>query len=874
MSDRTALRTDAWTGTYRLQLHGGFTLAAAAQTLPYLASLGVSHVYLSPCLQAYAGSQHGYDVTDPSRISEELGGDQAWGQFVASARAQGLRILLDIVPNHMSLSAANPWWEDVLVNGPYSPFFSYFDFRSINARGWRVKLSLLGRPYGEVIRDGELRIELVDGWPRVRHHDLSWPLAPPSWGIILGDSHRDTAPFTALEGLQSAASPSAEERAAYEEHTAYARRIWAQTQKSDGLRACVQRINSDHDALHAVLQRQYYSLHSWRLAGELTNYRRFFDITSLIGTRTDLSQVFTATHRRIQRMISAGEIDGVRVDHPDGLKEPLKYFHRLRRMLPSGRIYLEKILEGDERLHADWPVDGTVGYDFLAKVNRMWMDDQRGHALTAIYADFTGHRVDVGALVREKKRSILDTTFRIDLDRLAATALELARSQWQTSDLSPRALREAIARVTTELPVYRTYRTVDTLHVDCKRILTDAIQSARLASPDIFDTGVYAFLLALLLKAHLSAPELAFVEAWQQLAPAVMAKGVEDTIFYCFDRLLSANEVGAQPTMIGISSDAFHEFCHHLSEHWPNTLLATSTHDTKRSEDVRTRISLLTEIPERWSEALQRWQRLNAPAWQNQTPDRHAEYLLYQTLVGAWPIDRERCWNYMLKACREAKIATSWHQPNVGYESSIRGFIDGVYESKEFIAALEAFLAPLLQAGRVNSLAQTLIKMTAPGVPDFYQGSELWDLSLVDPDNRRPVDFELRTQMLERCRHLRADELAHEWDAGLPKLWMIARTLALRRSRPADFDAQSGYQPLVARGAHLGQLFAYQRGANLIAVVPRFMLTLQGHWEDTRISLPEGTWVNAYTEAVLNAEVTPEVLFGSFPVALLVRREA
>jgi len=287
---------------------------------------------------------------------------------------------------------------------------------------------------------------------------------------------------------------------------------------------------------------------------------------------------------------------------------------------------------------------------------------------------------------------------------------------------------------------------------------------------------------------------------------------------------------------------------------------------------VRARISLLSEIPERWSMALQQWSRLNAPAWQNRTPDRHAEYLLYQTLLGAWPIERERCWNYMLKACREAKIRTSWHEPNAGYEASIRDFIERVYESQEFIAALESFLAPLLRAGRVNSLAQTLIKLTAPGIPDFYQGSELWDLSLVDPDNRRPVDFDTRSQWLERCRRLRAVELGAEWDTGLPKLWMIARTLALRREHPEDFSAQSGYQPLVARGAHLGQLFAYQRGGNFIAVVPRFTLTLQGLWEDTRLALPEGSWLNVYTEAVLSGEVTPEALFSCFPVALLQRR--
>jgi (1->4)-alpha-D-glucan 1-alpha-D-glucosylmutase len=311
-----------------------------------------------------------------------------------------------------------------------------------------------------------------------------------------------------------------------------------------------------------------------------------------------------------------------------------------------------------------------------------------------------------------------------------------------------------------------------------------------------------------------------------------------------------------------------------LSDRWSNNLLATSTHDNKRSEDVRTRISLLSEIPERWAETLHQWSKLNAAAWQNRVPDRHAEYLFYQTLIGAWPIDRERCWQYMLKACREAKINTSWHEPNQGYEEKIRGFVEGVFQTPEFIASLEHFIEPLILPGRINSLAQTLIKMVAPGVPDFYQGTELWDLSLVDPDNRRPVDFGLRAALVGRARTLSAPDVLAEWDSGLPKLWMTARLLAIRRERPDDFSDQSRYQPLIAQGAHLGKLLAFRRGENLIAVVPRFTLTLGGDWSDTRLPLPGGVWRNCFTDTVAQREVTPDTLFNSFPVALLVREAA
>ena len=350
-----------------------------------------------------------------------------------------------------------------------------------------------------------------------------------------------------------------------------------------------------------------------------------------------------------------------------------------------------------------------------------------------------------------------------------------------------------------------------------------------------------------------------------------MAKGVEDTTFYCFDRLVSCNEVGAQASLVGISADKFHEFCHYLSDRWPNNMLATSTHDNKRSEDVRTRISVLSEIPDRWSEALHSWSQLTAPAWKNRTPDRHAEYLLYQTLIGAWPISQERTWAYMLKACREAKIRTSWHEPNTGYEENIRGFVDGVYQTPEFIASLESFIEPLILPGRINSLAQTLIKTIVSGVPDFYQGTELWDLSLVDPDNRRPVDFELRSGLLGRCRGATAAEVVREWDLGTPKLWMTARILTLRRERPEEFSERSQYQPLVAQGAHLGNVLAFRRGENLIAVVPRFTLSVQGDWGDTRLPLPRGRWRNVFTDAVVEDSVGPAELFAEFPVALLVR---
>lgn len=863
--------SDEWIGTYRLQLHAGFKLGDAERILPYLSELGVSHVYLSPCLQAAPGSTHGYDVTDPSRISADLGGEAAWTSFVGSARALRLKILLDIVPNHMSASAHDPWWDDVLAHGPFSEFADFFDIRRPSHAPFCVHICTLARSYGESLEQGELALILADGRPRITHFDNSWPVGPASWGVLLDAEQK--SPFHEIALLQGSHGPGAAERTRYQRAVATAETHLAEALRSGELERAIGVANGDADRLDAILERQFFKLHGWKLAGELVNYRRFFDVGALSGIRTERSQVFEAMHARIEKMIAADEIDGLRIDHPDGLRDPRGYFERLRELMPAGRVYVEKILENDERLAEDWPVDGTVGYEFLAKVNRLWMDDQRTDALTATYSDFTGHTVRFAALVREKKRAIVESTFSAELDRLSRMALDVARKDWRRRDLSPRHLHEALARVTTALTVYRTYRSADAVSPNDERIFAEAVQNARLGSPEI-EPGAFDFLATLFTQTHLNKNEEEFVAQWQQLAPAVMAKGVEDTTFYIFDRLVSCNEVGSQASLVGISAEKFHEFCHYLSDRWPNNMLATSTHDNKRSEDVRTRISLLSEIPDRWSEALHQWSQLTLPAWRNRTPDRHAEYLLYQTLIGAWPITHERCWQYMLKACREAKIRTSWHEPNAGYEANIAGFVEGVFQTPEFIASLEAFVAPLILPGRINSLAQTLIKMMAPGVPDFYQGTELWDLSLVDPDNRRPVDFERRAASLQRCKSLSASDAVSDWESGLPKLWMIARVLELRRRRRGDFMPQSKYQPLVAQGSRLGNLLAFMRGENLIAVVPRFTLTTNGDWGDTLLSLPRGVWKNVFTDARIEGAVGPSVLFGVFPVALLVREGA
>jgi (1->4)-alpha-D-glucan 1-alpha-D-glucosylmutase len=555
-----------WTATYRLQMHKGFPLRAASQVLPYLKSLGVSHVYLSPSLQAMPGSMHGYDVTDPTQVNPELGGEGDWKEFTEAVKRQQLEILLDIVPNHMAAASFNPWWDDVLAHGPHSRYSSFFDIHLHDQPCFLVQLCSLGAGYSDVLRAGELVLELMGDRPRIRYFDHSWPVGPHTWMGILnapGDpttQHRRESLSASFDRLRIHKAPgdlqAREYRDSIDEAGGLLRLALADGSLEEGIRA----INADKARLHALMQQQFYRLHGWKLAGELCNYRRFFDVDSLVGLRTERPDVLATSHARIKRMIEAGEIAGLRIDHPDGLRDPAAYFQSLRGMLPEGRIYVEKILENEERLDSSWRIDGTVGYDFLSKVNRLWMDDQRVDQLTATYFDFTNQSVNVAAMTRQKKRDIIHASFPAELERLSQALCSLAAQRWETSDLSPRHLRDALAALTVALPVYRTYRTAASASEFDQRILSESVQRARAAEPRV-DAAAFDYLLNLLTRPGLDPAEAAFVAQWQQLAPAVMAKGVEDTTFYCFDRLLSCNEVGASASLLGISNEKFHEYC-------------------------------------------------------------------------------------------------------------------------------------------------------------------------------------------------------------------------------------------------------------------------------------------------------------------------
>lgn len=865
----------AWNAAYRLQLGPQFTLYDAKTVLPYLKQLGISVVYLSPCLTATPGSEHGYDVCDPTVVSAELGGREAFSELAQAARQYGLALLLDIVPNHMTTHGSNRFFEHVLCHGRLSHHVDKFDLYDFLNTGEPITIGNLGRPYGDALNAHEISVKLKDGRFWIAYFEHLYPVRPATWALVLGAT---TGPLAKSCDMmrQLADLPPEQLATARLEYEALlsdlnASLAWVLKDDAAAVEARLDALNDDPHALDELMRLQHFRLVWWKLEGELVNYRRFFNIGSLVGVRMEDPEVFEWAHQEIKRLIDEGQVQGLRVDHPDGLHHPVDYFRNLRKLLPNGPIYVEKILDEEETLPEDWPVDGTVGYDFMNRVNRLWMDETRADALTSIYADFTGHPTNYLKLVREQKEFVLSRHFLGDLLRLTRLAAKVAASNYETRDLSLHDLERALVLCIVALPIYRTYLTADTRDPKQENILRDALTLARSFAHPMMESRVVAFdfLERALLGDMRSNVGGELLARFQQLAPAVMAKGAEDTTFYRYDRLLSCNEVGSQPSVLGISAEQFHQYLSHLGRAWPDGLLTSSTHDTKRSEDVRARISLISEMPERWNAMVDVWAEHNTRFWKGREPDRHAEYLLYQTLVGAHPLSPERAFAYIQKAVREAKIYTSWHEPKADYEEKLQDFIEGILADEWFQKSLDEFCSPLVHPGRINSLAQTLIKLTAPGIPDFYQGSELWDLSLVDPDNRRLVDFSLRQELLETARELSVHDLGQHWDSGLVKLWMIQRVLAVRNSLP-DLN-RSDYRPLIARGQKLRHVLSYARGEHLVVVVPRFITTIQSDFGDTQLELPEGRFVCAFSGKTYEKSAQVAHLFEDFPVALLVR---
>ena len=810
--------------TYRLQLSSDFPFQAAADCADYLASLGVSHLYCSPILQAAPGSSHGYDVVDPTRINDELGGEPGFRRMVSQLRREGLGVIIDIVPNHMATAVpANRWWWDILKHGLSSRYAGFFDVNwepPVASLKGKVLLGVLSDRYGRELESGRLALERRDDEVVVRYHDDVFPVSPAS-----------------LDGIE------------------------------------IESVARDLDAFDSLLQRQHYRLAYWRTAQAEVNYRRFFTIHSLIGLRVEVEEVLHESHRVVFDLAHRGELAGLRVDHVDGLIDPLAYLHRVREAAPDSYVVVEKILDYDERLAGDFPVDGTTGYDFIAHVDGLFVDSRNEETLTSLYHAFTGESQPFSELVRSCKHEIMATELSPDLERLTTLLVGICEGYRAQRDRIRSELRDAVREMAAAFTVYRTYLRPDTppSGEDVRHVAL-AVEETMRRRPDI-EPELLAFISDLLLHKFSGASEAQFAARFQQFTTAVMAKGVEDTAFYRYHRLISLNEVGGNPAAFGRPVDSFHDYCSHVAKAWPKTMLTLATHDTKRSADVRARLHLLSEMPAEWEAAVRHWAEHNERYRSQGYPDRNLEYLIYQTLVGAWPIDAERLRQFLLKAAREGKAHTSWIDPVAAYEDAIAEFVNNVMADGEFMNDLQTFIGrnQLVPYGRTTSLAQTALLLACPGVPDLYQGSELWDLSLVDPDNRRPVDFQLRRRLLSEIQDAGAEQVMLRPDEGVPKLWLVTKLLTARRDRPEVFGG-SGYSPVVARGAKAHHAVAFVRD-RLLVVVPRLLFGLAGDWADTTIELPKGRWKDLLTglEEDGEAPVALSSLLNAFPVAVLAR---
>jgi len=924
--------------TYRLQLGPGLTFDDAAALVEYLDALGISDAYTSPFLETATKGSHGYDVADHDRLRDELGGEPAFQRFAAALRARDMGLLVDVVPNHMGIAQnRNAWWLDVLENGPASPHASTFDidWRPVKTELTdKVLLPVLGDQYGAVLDRGELKLGLEDGRFLVRYFDTVLPISPRAWSRILGHridglaaslgaEHADVVALKSLitwfATLPSHTDKDPERVAARRREKEVGReKLIALLAASPAVRAFIEDnirfFNGkpgdaqSMEPLDALLSDQAYRAAYWRVAGEEINYRRFFDINELAAIRMEEPEVFEATHRLLFRLVREGAVTGLRIDHPDGLYDPADYFRRLQAG-PGGEIYVvaEKILAPGEQPPESWATAGTTGYEFLNLLNGIFVDRAQARAMEQNYARLIRHRPGFTEIVHDCKRLIMETSMAAELNTLAHRLNTISEKHRASRDFTLGALTRALREVIAAFPVYRTYVTSEGITDRDREYVRRAIATARrqVASAD---ASIYDWLERVL---TLDAPErtseaerrerLDFVMRFQQITGPVTAKGFEDTALYRFNRLVSLNDVGGDPSRFGVTLAEFHAENAARGRRSPHALSATATHDTKRGEDMRARINVLSEIPEEWRRHVALWQRLNrrqrAMVDGRAVPGANTEYLIYQTLVGAWPVDLARLREYLLKVVHEAKTHTSWINPDDRYDGAIVAFAEALLDptrSHAFLDDFTAFQARVAHFGALNSLAQTLIKITAPGVPDFYQGTELWDLSLVDPDNRRPVDFTLRRRLLgdlDRALAAAADRpgfaagLVEAKADGRVKLFLVREALAFRRARAALF-ADGGYRPLETRGTLAEHLCAFARvgeGGAALTVVPR-LLARRGvetlplgreSWQDTALVVPAdlgARFVNVLTGERL--EVRDDALplgdvLAHFPVALL-----
>jgi (1->4)-alpha-D-glucan 1-alpha-D-glucosylmutase len=921
--------------TYRIQFEPRFGFRKGKSVVSYLKKLGISDIYASPIFRARPGSTHGYDVVDPLELNPDLGSEEDFAALADKVLQEEIGWLQDIVPNHMAFDAHNPFLADVLENGPNSRYYRFFDidwehyYETIRGK---VLIPFLSSFYGEALEQGEIRLDFDHEGFHVIYGPLRFPIRLESYPAIiasqvaylrheLGEDHSDFIQFLGVLYILKTLSGEPGGRERYDQIKFVKHTLAELYDRSDKIRRALKKALAffngrkgqpeSFNALENLLAEQWYRLSFWKVASEEINYRRFFCINDLISLNIGAEEVFQETHQLIWHLIDQGPLTGLRVDHIDSLYEPAVYLGRLHERAGSN-VYtvVEKILSGEENLPA-WPVQGTTGYDFLAAVTGIFCQTETEKTLTGLYRRFTGVQEDYEELVRAGKRLIVEKHMFGDINNLAHLLKSLAGRHRFGSDITMDSLKRALAEIMVSYPVYRTYLGRENGREADRRFLRQAVDKARDKNPALlYELNFIEKILLLRFDEHLAEEERAqylhFVMRFQQFTGTLMAKGFEDTLFYVYNRLLSLNEVGGQPGRFGISLETFHDFNRKRLKNWPHSLNATATHDTKRGEDVRARLNVLSEIPLEWGRSIRSWSRINrklkGTLHRRKVPDKNDEYFFYQTLVGVFPFAGAppadfgpRLKDYLVKAVREAKVHTAWLKPDTAYEEVYLGFVDSVLDQAEdgpFWSEFRPFQRKVAWFGIFGSLGQTLAKITAPGVPDFYQGTELWDLSLVDPDNRRPVDFSMRKKALNTIT-TRADkdlpgligDLLADPDNGLIKMFLIRQALRFR-SLAADLFNHGEYLPLTVEGQHRSRVVAYERrleDRRAVVVMPRFLsgLIKEGEyplgekiWQDTRLdSGVDGgcAWRNALTEQTLpgRQEWPLGMLLAHFPVALL-----
>ncbi len=921
--------------TYRLQFNAGFTFRDATAVVPYLSRLGITECYCSPLLAARPNSPHGYDISDHTRLNPDLGSEEDFEAFTAALAAHDMGLILDFIPNHMGTdSSSNLWWRDVLENGRSSPYAKFFDIDwhpAKNELKRKTLLPILSDQYGVVLENGEIQIRFEDGAFSLQYSGFNLPLNLKAMGMLFRynlealDAERSTENPHIREFLSilsqldhipayTETNPALVQEGCRERKVAQ-KRLAELVRDSPLIREHIEqnvrKFNGQpgqpgsYDLLHELLESQPYRISYWRTAMHEINYRRFFDINELAGIHMEDAQVFEATHSLVMQLIRRGVVTGLRLDHVDGLLDPTEYFKRLNAScMETTPIYIvaEKILSNGESLRQDWEIHGTTGYEFLNDLNGLFVHPQSAQIFKQIHARFVGRKEFFFDVVYESKKLIIMTSMASELNMLARELNRISEANRRYRDFTLANLQEVLRELVACFPVYRTYFTPRGWDEFDQKTIDTALARALRRNPAM-EASAFQFIRQMLLPERIpGSPEeeyktrAQFAMKFQQYTGPVQAKGLEDTAFYRYGPLISLNEVGGDPARFARSPDEFHQANIQRRESWPLTMLATATHDTKRGEDARARLNALSEVPDEWRTILFRCARTNAgmrtlvdgkPA-----PERSDEYLYYQTLLSAWPADCgkepsagfvERILQFMQKAIKEKKVYTSWINPSVEYDGAMAGFVRHTLTgsgSKRFLRLFLPFQRRIAFPGMINSLAQLVLKMVAPGIPDFFQGSELWDLNLVDPDNRRPVDYRRRQYLLEQMESFRCPcspdataafvkEMLTDWSDGRIKLYLTSAGLHLRRRYPALF-LEGNYLPLSADGENKEHIVGLARNLgtqSVIALVPRFVARLLGGsqscpigpevWKDTTISLPAELAGHIYRNVFTNARVTP-----------------